>query len=711
MNKKSFIYFLIVFIIGGVIIFGSFTSIDKSSLKTSIDTTSSFVKERVNNYNNIISNDRVKSLVRLLDKSEILAERFGKNEFDEKDFLDEQRLTGFIVLDHNLNLVYQSEDYAYYMWSDYLNLSYIKEIVDYKEKTYSERVTLGNDTYDFAVINYDGGLLLTYVLKDESALNDLSLSNIFLGFPFEKNGIVVISYDKQVISTNSPDLYNKSLADLSETYNFSFNDSGDDIICLRTNDGVYYGAKDNIGDYDLYLFFKENQVFQTRNTVIVIYLVLMLFVLLISNLYVNEKEKQALLLNQKRLNTINAIATAYVSITLVDLKKKTVETIKSSGNSGHSRKIETYDKEKDDEYIRKTIAAPYLEQAIAFCDMNTIAERIKGLNFLSNLVETVDGAWIYTMVIPQSFDSNGNVDAVLVVNKDITAEKTKEIEQDKALRIALINAESANKAKTTFLNSISHDIRTPMNAIIGFTALATTHIDSKELVEDYLKKISISGQHLLSLINDVLDMSRIESGVVKLDEKEVHLPDILKDLRAIILGSIHVKQQELYIDTQDIVHEDIIADKLRLNQVLLNIASNATKFTPVGGTISIRVCEKPCAKEGYATYEFRIKDNGAGMSKEYIKHIFDPFSREKSSTKSGIQGTGLGMAICKNIVDMMSGTIEVNSEVGKGSEFIVTLICKISDKVITYKPIAEFKKARALVVDDELKHASMFLSF
>ena len=701
MNKKSFTYFLIVFFIGGAIILTTFTSIDKSSLKSSINTTSSFVKERVNNYNNIISNDRVKSLVRLLDKSEILAEQLEKSSFDEKDFLDEQRLSGYIVLDHDLNLVYQSEDYAYYMFSEYLDLSYIKEIVDYKEKTYSERVLLGNDTYDFTVINYNNGLLLTYVIKDESTLNDLALSNIFLGFPFEKDGIVVISDGEKVVSTNSNVLYNKSLTDLSKTYNFSFSDSGDGITCLKTNSSVYYGAKDNIGDYDLYLFFKENQVFQTRNTVFAIYLVLMLFVLLLSNLYVNEKEKQALLLNQKRLNTINAIATAYVSITLIDLKKMTVETIKSSGSSGYSRKSEVYDKEKDDEYIRKTIAAPYLEETIAFCDMNTINERIKGLNFLSNLVETIDGVWLYTMIIPQSFDALGNVNAVLVVNKDVTAEKRKEIEQDKALRMALINAESANKAKTTFLNSISHDIRTPMNAIIGFTALATTHIDSKELVKDYLNKISISGQHLLSLINDVLDMSRIESGVVKLDEKEVHLPDVLKDLRAIILGSIHAKQQELYIDTQDIVHEDIIADKLRLNQVLLNIASNATKFTPVGGTISIKVCEKPCAKEGYATFEFRIKDNGAGMSKEYIKHIFDPFSREKSSTKSGIQGTGLGMAICKNIVDMMSGTIEVNSEVGKGSEFIVTLIFKISDKVITYKPIDEFKKARALVVDDD----------
>lgn len=166
---------------------------------------------------------------------------------------------------------------------------------------------------------------------------------------------------------------------------------------------------------------------------------------------------------------------------------------------------------------------------------------------------------------------------------------------EEALRNALAAAEHANKAKTTFLSNMSHDIRTPMNAIIGYTALAATHIDNQELVQDYLNKINISSTHLLSLINDVLDMSRIESGSVKIEETEVHIPDILHDLRTIIQGNISAKQLDLYIDTQDVMHEDIITDKLRLNQVLLNLISNAVKFTPVGGMINVRVSEKPCS--------------------------------------------------------------------------------------------------------------------
>lgn len=187
-------------------------------------------------------------------------------------------------------------------------------------------------------------------------------------------------------------------------------------------------------------------------------------------------------------------------------------------------------------------------------------------------------------------------------------------------------------------------------------------MDQPDLVKDYLTKIGTSSQHLLSLINDVLDMSHIESGVVKIEEKEVCIPDILHDLKTIIQGNIQAKQQDLYIDTQDVVHENVITDRLRLNQILLNIVSNAIKFTPVGGLVNIRVSEKPCNRKGFADFEFRIRDNGIGMSEEFQAHVFDSFSRERTSTQSGIKGTGLGMAITRNIVAMTANAFEEDKE-------------------------------------------------
>ena len=274
-------------------------------------------------------------------------------------------------------------------------------------------------------------------------------------------------------------------------------------------------------------------------------------------------------------------------------------------------------------------------------------------------------------------------------------------ESQKALSDALVAAEHANRAKTIFLNNMSHDIRTPMNAIVGFTALAASHMDQPEQVKDYLQKISISSQHLLSLINDVLDMSRIESGKVTLEEGDVHLPDVIHDLRTIIQANVTAKQQELLIDTQDVKHEDIITDKLRLNQVLLNILSNAIKFTPAGGTISFRLIEEPSPHANIANFVFRIKDNGIGMGKEFQKTIFEAFTREKTSTVSGTQGTGLGMAITKNIVDMMNGTISVQSEEGKGSEFVVRIPCRIGESKNISEKIPELQGLRALVADDD----------
>ena len=274
-------------------------------------------------------------------------------------------------------------------------------------------------------------------------------------------------------------------------------------------------------------------------------------------------------------------------------------------------------------------------------------------------------------------------------------------EQNRKLEKAVRHEAAANRAKREFLFNMSHDIRTPMNAIIGFTSLAATHIDNREQVLDYLKKISTSSQHLLSLINDVLDMSRIESGKVKLEERAVHLPDLVHDVRSIIQPNVSAKRLSLFIDTMDVENEDIITDPLRLNQILLNILSNAVKFTPTGGMISIRIAQKNGAPKGRGCYEFRIKDNGIGMSEEFQKHIFEAFSREESSTVSGIQGTGLGMSITKNIVDLMGGTIAIESEPGKGSEFIVDLCFALSGQKVEPKPLPQLEGLRALVADDD----------
>ncbi len=264
----------------------------------------------------------------------------------------------------------------------------------------------------------------------------------------------------------------------------------------------------------------------------------------------------------------------------------------------------------------------------------------------------------------------------------------------------LQKAEAADRAKSTFLSNMSHDIRTPMNAIIGFTTLAQANLDNRERVQEYLRKILSSSNHMLSLINDVLDMSRIESGKLNIEEKECSISDIFRDMRNIIQTQMQSKQLNFYMDTLDVIDEDIYCDKLHVNQVLLNLLSNAIKFTPSGGTVALTIRQKPRAPKGYGSYEIRVKDTGIGMSQEFTKHIFEPFERERNTTASGIQGTGLGMAITKNIIDAMGGTIELHTEQGKGTEFIINLDFRLCAEPQKVEIVQELQGMRALVVDD-----------
>ena len=355
------------------------------------------------------------------------------------------------------------------------------------------------------------------------------------------------------------------------------------------------------------------------------------------------------------------------------------------------RYIETGVYDEDKEIMRNAVSREWLKKELlekSICHTNYRTTCCGELRYFQ-MKAVRAGEWDKTHGIVLGFRS-------------VDEETRSDMEKKVLLENALSQANRANKAKSTFLSNMSHDIRTPMNAIIGFTALALTHIDRKEQVEEYLKKIMTSGNHLLSLINDVLDMSHIESGKIHLEEEFCSLPDIMHELRNIIQADIHAKQLDLYMDAVDIHNEEICCDRLRLNQVLLNLLSNAVKYTGAGGMVSMKVIEKGGAPDGYANYEFHIKDNGIGMSEKFVTHIFEPFERESNSTTSGIQGTGLGMAITKNIVDMMNGTIEVKSKQGIGTECIVSLPLRLNgEKKKEPQAIPELTGLRALVVDDD----------
>ena len=308
--------------------------------------------------------------------------------------------------------------------------------------------------------------------------------------------------------------------------------------------------------------------------------------------------------------------------------------------------------------------------------------------------QTDERRWFH--IVAMGSEVAGRTKYILVMS-DRTADR----KINQALSEAVAAAEAASRAKSTFLSNMSHDIRTPMNAIIGFTTLAVSNIDNQERVKDYLTKTLSSSRHLLALINDILDMSRIESGKLQLEETEVNIPEMLHDIKTIVSGQIHAKQLELYMDALDVTDEDVYCDRTRMGQILLNLLSNAIKFTPAGGTVSVRVRQFAGTVRDCAQYEFRVRDNGIGMSPEFAQKIFEPFERERTSTVSRIQGTGLGMAITRNIVEMMGGTIKVQTEKNRGTEFIICLPLRVQTGTRREEKIAELAGLKALVVDDD----------
>ena len=415
---------------------------------------------------------------------------------------------------------------------------------------------------------------------------------------------------------------------------------------------------------------------------------------------------------QQARHEVEALSAGYSIITLINLETGDVELIKGNNIPGLNGRYTQIDHNILLEQVNRLIAEPFRESSVEFYDSKTIAKRLEGKNSLFHTCERTDGTWILSMIVPQKYDENGRVVSVLLANRDFTEEKKRELKQEEALRQEKIKAEKANEAKSIFLFNMSHDIRTPINAIVGYSQLMKKELTNPKLVH-YQEMIEQSSKLLLSIINNVLDMARVESGKMELDENYNVVGNILQVVCDAFEGEATRKNIEITRNIS-VKHKHVMVDATKMQEILSNLISNAIKYTPEDGHVSIDIQELECEREGYVLFQTKVSDTGIGMSEEFLPSLFELFTRERNTTLSKIPGTGLGMAIVKNFVDLMDGSIEVESELGEGSTFTITIPHKIADKDYTNRNIEssnasdiDFKGKKILLAEDNELNAEI----
>lgn len=415
---------------------------------------------------------------------------------------------------------------------------------------------------------------------------------------------------------------------------------------------------------------------------------------------------------QQARHEVEALSAGYSYICLINLETGDVELIKGNNIPGLNGRYTQIDHNILLEQVNRLITEPFIESSVEFYDSNTIAKRLEGKNSLFHTCERTDGTWILSMIVPQKYDENGRVVSVLLANRDFTEEKKRELKQEEALRQEKIKAEKANEAKSIFLFNMSHDIRTPINAIVGYSQLMKKELTNPKLVH-YQEMIEQSSKLLLSIINNVLDMARVESGKMELDENYNVVGNILQVVCDAFEGEATRKNIEITRNIS-VKHKHVMVDATKMQEILSNLISNAIKYTPEDGHVSIDIQELECEREGYVLFQTKVSDTGIGMSEDFLPSLFELFARERNTTISKIPGTRLGMAIVKNFVDLMDGSIEVESELGEGSTFTITIPHKIADKDYTNRNIEssnvsdiDFKGKRILLAEDNKLNAEI----
>lgn len=703
-------YIWLPFLMGvllGIVCFVVFTGYDRMKIEKIADETLDFMQDRVKKYDDYKNNDKVKSLYRLADKTLELDQRLEEKDADQEElverYMKDQRLDGVLLIDENLNCVYQAEDVGKMdtFWQEQMSEPAVKNMLEQPRKTYITRLDKEGKNYDFAVVSRtDGkGLVAAYIEKNMEDNGDISIYSLFTGFTFDMNGIVAVTDDKQVLSSNSEKLLSVKPGEYRDIFTPDIY-TGDEhrMIHLESTGGSWYGEIKQMKDYTLYAFFPETAIYALRTKVVIgtmgVYILCWMTFMLVRG-YVAESNMRQM---EKQYHIIQSVSSVFSICMLLDLKKNTWEMIKASDQIRKMTGNETNTANMMKFFCKNTVAQSERQKFWDFVNPDTLAERLQGKDYINCQTEIGKGEWFSIMLVPQHHDAHGNVEAALFLSRNITDEKMREMDYQKKLEKSVEQAEQANIAKTDFLRRMSHDIRTPINGIRGMVDICRYYIGNPKKQEECLDKILLSSTFLMELVNDVLDMNKLESGQIQLSEDSFDLQDILNEVMSILTVQAKKKNVCFYPIQTQIMHWHLIGSPLHLRQILLNIMGNAIKYNKEGGSVTTSVTETESTSDfNRVMLEFICQDTGIGMSKDFQEHMFEPFAQEKEMMQTVYSGTGLGLPIVKKIVEVMQGTIDYTSEKGKGTTFVIRLPFQVDKKKEQYT--VQDEEAKTVVLD------------
>lgn len=655
---------------------------DRKDIISLADETIAFMESVCQRYDGYARGQYASTLKNIFDKAQNLKEFTATKRLENDDFLlkfaKSQGLTGILVTDENLKAVGKADVNgrdSYYLWKEFLSEKNKKDILTNKKKTFSGTTVVRQNSYDVVIVSRQDadGVILCYA-DNKVAYTDIyeaSMEKTLTNNTFHKNPKIVITDGTNVIATNTEVLYGKNLvleAPITDASGTRWKDGG--LIHLQWEGESWYGKRQVYGNYVIYVFYPGSEVFTNMLPVITTAIAVYALLCMVVGILRYHSDKKHLEDEREQINTIKAMSTLYIATSVMHLKKGVFEGISVPERSQRILDETTNGQEVARLLAERIIAPEDKNRYQEFLNFDTMAERLEGKSSLSDMFKDIDGVWFATYLIPMEYDADGRPTEVLFLSRNVNEYKQNEEQYKEELRRTAREAELASAAKTSFLQRMSHDIQTPINGIKGMAMVAGSSLDTPERAKECIDKIIVSADYLHALMDDILRMSKLQSGEIFLEEKAFDVKKVLEETFAFIMERAREKQIHFSYDIGEIVHTHVIGSPVHFRQVLQNIMSNAVKFNQEGGRVDVTGREVSVT-DHTVLFEFVCADTGIGISEEFQERIFDLFAQEGDSARTNYQGSGLGLPIAKELLDKRGGTITFSSKKGKGSTFTV----------------------------------------